>query len=64
MNVAKGRRARRLAGSPVQAAMAVLAHGDALSMSRTELEPVVTEMVLAWWYRSLSKQTRPHAQES
>jgi hypothetical protein len=37
--------------------MAVLARGDALNMSRPELEPVVTEMVLAWWYPSLSKQT-------
>ncbi len=57
MSGVKGRRARRLAGSPVPAAMAVLARGDALSMSRPELEPVVTEMVLAWWNPSLSKQT-------
>jgi hypothetical protein len=57
MSAVKGRRARRLAGSPVPAAIAVLARGDALSMSRPELEPVVTEMVLAWWNPSLSKQT-------
>ena len=57
MSAGKGRRARRLAGAPVPAAMAVLAHGDALNMSRPELEPVVTDMVLAWWYPSLSKQT-------
>jgi hypothetical protein len=47
MSAGKGRRARRLAGAPVPAAMAVLPHGDALNMSRPELEPVATEMVLA-----------------
>jgi len=57
MSAGKGRRARRLAGVPVPAAMVVLARGHAVSMSRPELEPVVTEMVLAWWYPSLSKQT-------
>lgn len=39
------------------AAMVVLARGHAISMARPELEPVVSEMVLAWWYPSLSKQT-------
>ena len=53
-----GKRARRLAAAPVPAAMDVIARGGAATSSRRQLEPVLTEMVQAWWVPSQRERAR------
>ena len=53
-----GKRARRLAAAPVPAAMDVIARGGAAKSSRRQLEPVLAEMVQAWWAPSQPERAR------